>query len=112
MPTVTVHPVAELRRFIFNSKAIASAKRYYHELLGWEACEDIAADIAAQQRQIVDATHKAETLDREAVKLLDAVLSDGRVTAEEVAAVKKARTLAAQSAEVDHDASELAHVAA
>lgn len=69
-------------------------------------------DVADAHRAIVDATYKAETLDREAVKLLDAVLADGTVTIEEIGALRKARTMVQKSAEVDHDAGELAHVAA
>lgn len=104
------HPATEqLRFFISWLKDIVGLRRY-DEQNYVAAARQIAEENYGRWQQTAIAAHKAETYDGEAVKLLDAVLADGRVDESEVLAVKKARAMAQHSARCDHDASELAKV--
>ena len=73
---------------------------------GLESCaQDIGGKVLAPIETIA---HRAETHDREAIRLLDDVLADGKVEQTEIASLKRARAMAKRSAECDHDAGELA----
>lgn len=90
MPTAPgMHPVTELRRFVSASKAIAATNRFFHELIGWEACEDIAADVAKQKEKVERTAYTAAIEDEEALKLLRDAAADG-LNQSDMAAVAKA----------------------
>lgn len=107
-----MNPVAEMGRFIAGSINLARAKRQFAELLGWEACADVQADVVAHERAIAARAHKAETCDREALRVGDAATrpdSDGgaNITPKEWAGI---RARINRSAEIDHDVSEAATI--
>jgi len=102
----TTELIASLARFSGRCRD----RGWFGALFHVGVCQDIAADVVANQNAIRDTAYAAETYDREALRLIDEVLADGKVEQSEIAALKKARSLAAKSAECDHDASELATV--
>lgn len=104
--------IAEMGRYIAGSITLARGKRLFAELLGWEACGDIHAEIVAGVRQVRDEAHRAETYDREALRAMDeaaAPQSEGGLLITPAEA-QRIRALVARSAEHDHNASELASV--
>lgn len=112
MRTVGKHPLDELRAWLGSTATRFAALRLFGPKARAEVALDIAADAVKASNAIARAAHSAETHDREALRLLDGVLADGRVEPAEIAQLRRARALAAHSAETDHDIAERAHVSA
>ena len=110
MPQAIQHPLAELRAWLADSAARLAALRLFGPKARTEVAIDITTDAIAHSNGIAATAHSAETHDREALAIIDRVLADGRVTPAEIPALRRARALAACSAEKDHDISERATV--
>lgn len=109
--TVAQHPLDELRAWLRASATRFATLRLFGPKAREEVALAIAADAVAATNAVARAAHSAETHDREAIALLDRILADGLVSSEELPALRRARALAARSAETDHDISEQARVA-
>jgi hypothetical protein len=107
MSTILLHPITEMRRFLQGALREFRGSRHVDGELIIEGALDVQADVEKVATLVRDTTHKAETCDREATKIIDDVLADGRVDPSEIAALRKARRLTNRSAELDHDASEI-----
>lgn len=109
MITAALHPFTELlRMFKGRRRELGNTLKHIDEELVIDAYEDCAKDIGEKILKPAEAkAHAAETYDREALRLIDDVLADGKVTPTEIASLKKARAMTARSAECDHDAGEL-----
>lgn len=110
-PTRT-NPLSDLRQLIRGSIILARAERAFGELLGWESAEEVAEQAVSHQRGLAASAHKAETYDREALRLMDEAQQPDSDGGENItpAEAKRIRLLAAKSAEIDHDVSERAAV--
>jgi hypothetical protein len=107
-------------RFIRASISLARAKRRFSELLGWEAAEDIHADVVVLQQKVCQSAYSAEQADLLAQKDVDdaradleAALGDGRLDNSDMPRVlrsierlKKAVANIGRSARHDHNISE------
>jgi hypothetical protein len=110
MTTRTINPLSEICLYVAGWLRACRANKSHGEQAGVETLQDIVAEAVQRNQEVVAVCHAGETHDREAVRLLDQVLADGKVERSEVAALKRARALTQRSAECDHDASELARV--
>jgi hypothetical protein len=109
MKLINIHPLTELLRMFCGRRRELQRANHIDEELTIDAYEQCAQEIGTKVlAPIVEKTHSAECDDREATRIIDDVLSDGRVDLSEVAALKRARAFAHRSAERDHDVSELA----
>ncbi len=104
-----MHPITELRRFIANSQQIATTKGFWHELLGWDAAAEIAADIKTHEDKQSRSAYSAAIEDEEAVKLLEEAAKDGLSQCDMPAVAKAIRNIR-RSAERDRKISEAATV--
>lgn len=107
-----MHPIIRITKFVAGSINLARAKQCFEELLGWETAQQIVEVVAQRERQISATAYKSEVYDREALRLMDeaqAPDSDGgeMITPREAKAI---RTFTLKSAELDHNAAELATV--
>jgi hypothetical protein len=113
MNVFTLHPLAELIRCIRGRRReLASSRTHIDEQLCLDAYEDIGRDAIKRNTAIEANTHAAETADREALNLMESAQkseSDGGcfITPKEAAAIRRN---VSRSAELDHDAGELAKV--
>lgn len=96
----------ELSVYAGNFLARMRSLRLYPAVVRCLGLCDIARDLAAEQRANAAAAHRAECADREAASGLADVLRDGRVTADEIPALRSALAQVSRSAEIDHDISE------
>jgi hypothetical protein len=104
--------LAELRAWLDDTALRFRSARLFQPLARVAVARDIAADAAKESNAIAQAAHSASTHDREALRILDDVLADGRVEDSEIPALRRARALVHRSAETDHDIAERAHVPA
>lgn len=101
-----LRPLAELRRWIFASRARYLGLRLWLPYARSGVTLAIAGDCIKESNTCAALAHAAETADREALALLDSVLADGTVTPAEIAALRRVRAHVARSAEQDHDLAE------
>lgn len=107
-----MRPLAELVSYFAGWLRLCKKNRTYGEQLGVETAQDILVDVVTEQKKIEAVAHKAETYDREALRLIDEAESSssegGRfITPKEMAVI---RQHVSRSAEMDHDLGEMAKV--
>jgi hypothetical protein len=105
-----INPIVELYHYAAGWLRACKVNRSHGEELGVEILQDIVAENMRHAGKIEAVTHAAETHDREAMRLLDDVLEDGKVDPSEITSLKKARNMVQHSARCDHDAGEMARV--
>jgi hypothetical protein len=113
MPTAlplppVIPPLAELRSWLRGSICRFRSARQFAPVCHLEVAAAITADAATASLALSAAAHSAETHDLEAEKILTGILADGRVSAEELPALRRAVRLVHRSAEIDHDIAERA----
>lgn len=120
MSATTLHhppggsPLAELRTWLRAAAAKFRLRREFSAVVHLDVASDIASDAIALNTAAAHSAHRAETCDREALRLLAAARQPrspgGRlITAREAAAIAR---LVKTSAELDHSISEVLHVPA
>lgn len=100
-------PVAELRTYLTGFAARCRAARWYGALFHVGVVEKIAEDVATTETAAAQLNYTAEQEDREAAKLVRAVLADGKVTVAELPTLRRAARLIDASAAHDRAANEL-----
>lgn len=89
----------ELRSYLGTFAARCRAARWLGALFHVGVVSDIAAEVAETTEAAARISYTAEQEDREAAKLLRGVLADGKVTPDEIPALKRAARLVNASAE-------------
>lgn len=105
-------PLAELSSWIGRSLTRYRGLRLWTAVARESVSAQICAECIAESRVLSATAHSAEVHDREALGLLDRVLADGRLSADELPALARARALIARSAAEDHELSERTHLPA
>lgn len=102
-----MNPLAELRTYLASFAARCRAARWLGALFHVGVVEKIAEDVAKTQQDAAQLNYSAEQEDREAAKLVRAALADGKVTAAELPALRRAVRLIDASAAHDRAANDL-----
>lgn len=79
----------------------------YATLTEVQTLQDITTEAEKEVADMATAAFKARVADDEAARLLDQVLSDGRVTRAEVSLLRQARRNVKASAKADHNIAEV-----
>lgn len=105
-------PLIELTRYLKGWGNLATAKRQFAELLGVEVAQEICSEVVEHERQISSTAYKSEIYDREALRLMDEAQAPDSEGGENITPTeaKKIRVFAQKSAELDHNAAEMATV--
>lgn len=101
-----MNPITELCRYISGSIAHSRSRQCFSEVLSFEACEDIGADIVTHEQKVSRSAYSAAVEDEQADADVETVLADGKVTADEVPILRRAQRNIRRSAKRDRQIAE------
>jgi hypothetical protein len=110
MSAAALSPVSELCQYVGTFAARCKASRWYGAVFHVEVCRVIVANAVTQQRHIAARAYTAEQADHEAVRIMEEVLEDGRVTPSEIKRLRLAQRHIRNSEKADASIVELAEV--
>jgi hypothetical protein len=103
-----MHLIRELLNFIRVKRAELTTRRQYRDLVDLEAMDEIAAELKAQREADAQKAHAARVEDDEGIDLMEKVLVDETITADEIPMIKTALKHFRHSRDLDHELSEMA----